>query len=117
MSLQGLLEQHAQTFLMQNWISVPDGFGGIAWEWTDGAPFHAAVSVVSNTEMLIAQQSGAKTIYKLVFDKKIVLEVGDQVRNADTREMYRITSDSRDMFTPDSSPLQLAQCTAEKVTV
>lgn len=109
------IENFFEDFIMQDWTSQSDGFGGIIWTWKDGAQFKAGISMNSSTEMKIAEQQGLKTIFTVVTKKTLELEQGDVIKHKITNELYRITSNSRDMQTPAVAEVEYWQVSAEKV--
>ena len=112
MALEDYLKEK---LVVLDWVSVPDGFGGFVWEWKDGVEFAAGVVKKQDTQMLIAEQSGAKTVYTIVVKASVALENGDRVRRLRDGAVFKITSDSAEMKTPDTSGMKFAQVTAERV--
>lgn len=94
------LEDFFEDFIMQNWQSEPDGFGGIVWTLSDGAPFRAGIATMSSTEAQLAYQAGTKTVYRIAHRKTLELEQDDRVKRVKDGRIYRITSNSTDMTTP-----------------
>lgn len=109
------LEDFFEPFLMQNWTSKSDGFGGVTWETSDGAEFQAGISTVSSAEAKIAEKNGMKTIYTIVTPETMALHQDDQIRRVKDGRVYRVTSDSADMATPKSSSMRFSQVSAEVV--
>lgn len=109
------LEDYFEDFIMQNWISRPDGFGGVEWDVTDGAPFRAGIATANSTEAQIAYRNGLKTIYTIVHPKVLELEQNDRVKRMKDGRIYRITSNSADMATPAVAFNEFSQATAEVV--
>lgn len=107
------LEDFFEDFIMQNWTSAPDGFGGIKWALEDGAHFRAGISTNQSTEAQIAYKSGLKTLYTIVHLPTLTLELNDRVKRVKDGRIYRITSNSADMTTPAVAQAQFAQVTAE----
>lgn len=110
-----MLSDFFEDFILQNWSSKPDGFGGIVWETTDGVVFRAGISTNQSTEAQIAYKSGLKTIYTIVHPATLALEQGDRVRRMKDGQLYRITSNSADMSTPAVAQEQYRQVTAEVI--
>ncbi len=94
----------------------PDGYGGITTVYTDGAAIKCGITTDNSTEAQIAYKSGLKTIYTIVFDKRIALSLNDRVKRVKDGKVFRVTSDSSDMQTPDVSAMQYAQVSAEVVS-
>lgn len=96
-------------------VTRPDGMGGVIEQWTDGAPFRAGISMQSSTEAIIAERNGMKTIYVIVTLPIIELKHDDRVKDVKTGQIYRVTSDGKDMTTPAVADVQYRQATAEVI--
>ena len=110
-----MLSDYFEPFVMQDWKSAPDGFGGLTWELSDGAEFMAGITTNSSNEAQIAMQNGMKTIYTIVHPITLTLEKDDRVKRKKDGRLYRITSNSADMTTPGVAQVQYSQVTAEVV--
>ena len=75
-----MLSDFFEDFIMQNWTSEPDGFGGITWTLSDGAPFRAGIATQNSAEAQLAYQAGTKTVYRIAHRKTLVLEQDDRVK-------------------------------------
>lgn len=104
-------------FAVLDKVSVPDPMGGILYEYQEGAPFLGKEVLDNTTDMRIAQQNGAKAMYTLVVDKKIVLERGQYIRRLDDGADFHITAPTRDMTTPSHAANQFSQATMERVVL
>lgn len=98
-------------------ISAPDSFGGIIYTYQEGAGFTGGPVLDNSADVRIAQQEGAKATYTLVIKKPLELERGQLIRRMKDGANFRITSDSRDMTTPDHSTLQCSQASMERVVL
>lgn len=107
------LNDYFEDFCILDWKSVPDGLGGIRWDVSEGVSFRAGLSTNQSTEARLAYQTGVKVLYTLVVEKHMKLEQGDGVKRLSDGLMLRITSNSRDMQTPEIAQVQYAQVTAE----
>lgn len=104
--------------VMMDKTTKPDPeFGGILTVWKEGAAFRANLVPISNTEIRIAEQQGAKALYTIVTDQKVMLSRGDFVRRVSDKATYRVTADSADMAVPAFSSIRYAQCPAERVVL
>lgn len=110
-----MLSDYFEDFVMQDKSSQPDGFGGIVWTYSDGAPFRAGISTNSTTEAQIAVQNGMKALYTIVHPVALTLRQDDLVKRVKDGRVYRITSNSADMTTPAIAQVQYSQVTAEVV--
>ena len=111
------LSDFLKPFAMQNWISEPDGLGGIIWHWEDGAPFDGGLVLDSSTEMKIAHQNGTRNVYTLTTYATVQFEPGDMVKRLSDGALFRITSHSPDKIAPATAGIQTAEVTCERVEV
>lgn len=98
-------------------VSMPDPMGGILYGYQEGARFHGKAVMDNSADMRIAQQQGAKTVYTLVVDKKIVLSRSQYVRRVEDGLDFEIKTDTRDMTTPAMAENQFSQATMERVVL
>lgn len=111
------LNDYFEDFCILDWKSVPDGLGGVRWEVTEGVAFRGGLSTNQSTQARLAYQTGVKVLYTLVVDEHMQLEQGDGVKRMSDGLMLRITSNSRDMKTPEIAAMQYAQVTAEVLEI
>lgn len=111
------LSDYMKPFVMLNWISEPDGLGGILWRWEDGAPFDGGLVLNTSTEMQLAHQTGSRSLYTLTTYAAIRFEPGDVVKRLEDEAMFRITSFSPDKMAPATSSIQTAEVSCERVEV
>lgn len=104
-------------FAIMDKKSQPDPFGGILYVYTEGAHFFGGAVANNTTEMRIAQQGGAKSIYTLVVDRKVVLARDQIIRRLDDQADFRLMTDTRDMTTPPNAENQFSQATMERVVL
>lgn len=102
-------------FALLDKVSRPDPMGGVIYSYQEGAHFLGGMVKNATTEMVIAEQNGAKSTFTLVVDRKLELERGQIIRRLEDGGNYRITSPTRDMMTPASSALKFSQATMEVV--
>lgn len=95
--------------------TVPDGLGGVDVTYIDGAHFMAGIVAKQNTQAQIAYQQGLKTIYTVVFKPTAGLSFGDRIKRLSDGLMLKITSNARDMTTPERADIQLSQVSAEVI--
>lgn len=114
MALQDYL---STAFVLMDKTSVPDPFGGILYQYKEGARFMGAAVMNNSTEMRIAQQSGAKTVYTLVVDQKIQLERDQIIRRVSDKADFRITTPTADMTTPANAVKRFSQASMERVVL
>ena len=105
-----------EDFQIIDYISKPDGYGGVNWEQAPGAPFRAGIYINSSNEALIAGKVGNKAIFIIQTDINVELEQNDVVlRKADNR-MYRIAGNAFDKTTPKVATEQYREVPAEVIT-
>lgn len=95
--------------------TAPDGFGGVVETWEEGAGIRLGITRNSSTEAQIAYQNGTKELFTLVMLPVLSLSPGDRVKRLKDGKVFRVTSDSRDMTTPEVAQVQFRQCDAEVV--
>ena len=100
--------------VMMDKVSVPDGIGGFAYEWHDGAPFAAAIVKDNTMQARIAEQQGVTELYTITFPRNLPLEYHDVLKRLSDGEIFRATSNARDSETPKTATFQFAQVTAER---
>lgn len=93
---------------------VPDGEGGWVVSWVDGMEFDAAIVLDTTTTARVAEREGMTSIYTITTEKNMGLDFHDVFRRNSDGDVFRVTSDSQDVRTPDRASFQFAQVTAEK---
>lgn len=96
-------------------VTVPDGSGGVYEAWQRGAEFRAGITLKSSTEAMIAEKNGMKAIYVIVTLPVIELHKDDRIMRISTGDIFRVTSNGRDMTTPGVASLKMRQVMAEVV--
>lgn len=105
-----------EDFQIIDYISKPDGHGGVQWQQVPGAPFLAGIYINSSNEAIIAGRVGNKAIFIIQTDLDVELEQNDVVlRKADNR-MYRIAGNAFDKTTPSVAVEQYREVPAEVIT-
>ncbi len=99
-----------------DYISKPDGYGGVNWEQSLGAEFRAGIFMNNSNEAIIAGRLGSKAIFTVQTDINVELEQNDVILRKKDGRMYRITSNAIDMTTPEVAQEQYRECTAEVLT-
>lgn len=93
---------------------VPDGEGGYYTAWVDGAPFKAAIMLDTSTQATIAERQGMARIYRVTTPKNAILGYHDVFRRESDKQVFRVTSDGKDVQTPKNSEITpFSQVTAE----
>lgn len=93
---------------------VPDGEGGWAVAWKDGMSFDAAIVHNTTIQARVAEKDGMTSTFTVTTEKNMGLDFHDVFRRESDGDVFRVTSDSQDVQTPDRASFQFAQVTAEK---
>lgn len=110
------LHDFYEDFQIIDYISKPDGHGGVIWEQMEGAPFRGGIYVNTSNEAIIAGKVGNKAIFVITTDLNVELEQNDVVmRKADGRK-YRIAGNAFDKTTPAVADVQFREVPAEVIS-
>lgn len=109
-----LFESMMEDCTMLDKRSEPDGLGGFTTEWTDGAPFKAAVVKNNSMEAKVAEKQGVTELYQVTVPKGTPLEYHDVFRRESDGAVFRITSNVKDSETPNAATFQFGQASAER---
>lgn len=99
-----------------DYISKPDGLGGVRWEQVPGAPIKAGFFVNSSTEAVLAGRLGNKAIFTIQTGVNVELEQNDVVMRMSDKRMYRVMSNAFDKTTPAVASDQYREVIAEVLT-
>lgn len=116
-----LIEEGMRDCVFLNKQTVDDGYGGQNTEWTEGAHFKAALTFDSSMQAKIGEKQGVTSLFTVKTPKSINLEYHDVfkvlAKTTGTKLpeiILRVTSKNSVETTPDSSTLDLRQCSAEE---
>ena len=109
-----LLSEAFETCVMIDRTTGPDGYGGIAPSWKDGAQFECAITLDSSTQARLASVQGVTSLYTITTRKNINLQYHDVLRRLRDGKIFRVTSDGDDNRTPKSAGLNMRQVSAEE---
>lgn len=112
-----LLDEAMETCAFLNKQVTPDGYGGYATTWADGAMFQAAIVFDTSIEARTAEVQGVTSRYTVTTSKALTLEYHDVFRRISDGKVFRVTSDGDDKYTPKSAGLDMRQVTAEEWTL
>ena len=112
-----LLDEAMETCAFLNKQVTPDGYGGYATSWADGAMFQAAIVFDMSIEARTAEAQGVSSRYTVTTSKALTLEYHDVFRRVSDGKIFRVTSDGDDKKTPASAGLNMRQVTAEDWTL
>ena len=110
----GLIEDFAEQCTVLEKTRVPDGEGGWTVVWKDGMTFRAAIVHNTTVEARVAEKEGMTSTYTVTTERNMGLDFHDVFRRDSDGDIFRVTSDSKDVQTPDVSSFQFAQVSAEK---
>lgn len=109
-----LIDDYAVECVMLDRVTAPDGEGGVIKQWIEGAKFTAAITRESSSQVRIAESQGFKNSYRITSQDNVTLDAGDVFKRVEDGKTFRVTSDSRDSKTPESSTLNINQVFAEE---
>lgn len=93
---------------------VPDGEGGWITDWTEGESFLAAVLPDTSTQTAAAERQGLTRLFRVTTPKSAMLGFHDVFRRESDGQVFRVTSDGKDVQTPEESEITpFSQVTAE----
>ena len=109
-----LLLDAMDDFVILDRITSADGYGGTITTYVEGAEFLGAVDFDTSIDARSASKQGVTSLYTLTTSRAIVLDYHDVVKRIRDGKIFRITSDGKDKFTPQSAGLDMRQVTAEE---
>lgn len=97
---------------------LPDGGGGFYTSWEDGPEFMAVIDLDTSTMAVIAERQGMNKIYRVTTPKNAILSFHDVFRRESDGQIFRATSDGKDVQTPPGSAIPPSSwVTAEEYTL
>lgn len=94
--------------------SISDGEGGFITEYVEGAPFSASIVLDNSTQSRIAQKQGVTSVFTVTTPKNAELSYGDVFRREEDKQIFRVTSNSKDETTPKIASFHFSKVSAEK---
>lgn len=98
-------------FIEKSW--KPDGEGGFATVWSEGAEFYAHARLDKSIQAKIAEKQGVTSLYTITTNKSLTLVKNDVIKRKEDGATFRITSNGTDDKTPNSAGLDMRQVSAE----
>lgn len=92
--------------------SVPDGEGGQHTTWTEGQHFTAAIVRNETAENEVADKRDIRNRYTITTAHD--LKHDDVFKRVSDGEIFRVTSNSKDVQTPSCASFSFKQCYAEE---
>lgn len=99
-----------------DYISKPDGLGGVIWEQVPGALIKAGFIANNSNEAVIAGRLGNRALFTIQTGINVELEQNDVVLRRLDGRMYRIIGNAVDMTTPSVATDQYREVQAEVLT-
>lgn len=93
---------------------LPDGEGGFITTWTDGPMFSAAINHNQTLQAQIAEKQGVTSLYDVVVDINVPLEFHDVFRRLSDGQIFRVTTNAKDVQTPKQASFSFAKVKAEE---
>ena len=109
-----LIDDFKTTCTLLEKTRVPDGEGGWSVAWRDGMQFEAAITNPDTIQSRVAEKEGMTSTYTVTTERNMGLDFHDVFRREKDGDVFRVTSDSQDVQTPDRASFQFAQVSAEK---
>ena len=109
-----LIDDFKTTCTLLEKTRIPDGEGGWTATWKDGMQFEAAIVHNTTIEARVAEKEGMSSTFTVTTERNMGLDFHDVFRRESDGDVFRVTSDSQDVQTPDRASFQFAQVTAEK---
>lgn len=109
-----LLDQAFETFTILDRSTTDDGYGGVISTYKDGAQIQGAIVYGNSGQAQIARALGSTASYTLTVRKNIELDYHTVLRRESDSHIFRLTSNSDDLKTPNGAGLNMRQYTAEE---
>ena len=113
-----LLDDFSHSCIIMDKLTKPDGEGGYATEWREGAEFANYVALDSSLEARQAEAQGVTSVYAGIVRKDVPIEYGSVYKDVMTGAYFRVTSRPEEKQAPASaSPMlqNLKSFTAERL--
>ena len=109
-----LLSDAMEECVILDKTTVSDGYGGFITEYVEGASFQAAITFDTSVQARRAEKEGVTSLYTVTTPRNVALEFYMIFRRTSDGKIFRVTSDGDDKMTPQSTILDMRQCTAEE---
>jgi hypothetical protein len=96
-------------------VRRPDGLGGIAVSWENGATVRAGLFQSGGTSVSLAEAPAYLARCTVLHDRALELHTGDRLRRVRDGAIFRVLGNSADHRAPDHAALSLAQVPAERL--
>lgn len=95
--------------------NVFDGMGGFETKYIEKMSFIGGISTDNASESKIAEKNKPTTTFTLTVTKGVEINYGDLIKDTETENVYKITSDPNDMIISKKSKLNIKSCSLERV--
>ena len=109
-----LYETMMDDCVMMDKVSLPDGIGGLTYEWREGAPFRAAIVKDNTMQAKVAEKEGVTEVYTVTVPKSVPLEFHDVIKRLEDGAIFRVTTNTTDSKTPKVATFRFGQVNAER---
>lgn len=110
-----LLDSAFEDFRVINKAIVDDGYGGSVTTWTEGATVQGVMVYNASGITKIAEAIGSTSMYTFTCRKGQEFDFHDVLRRVRDRKLFRLTSNSDELKTPNSAGLNMLQYQAEEI--
>ena len=111
-----LLTEAFETFIMMDRTSAPDGYGGLAQSWKDGAEFQAAIDLPDSSVQDIADKLTERINCNVITGRSVSLSVNDYIKRKRDNRLFHILQSGEDRGAPAMSTIDARSHKAEIVT-
>ena len=98
-----LLDDFSHSCIIMDKLTKPDGEGGYATEWSEGAEFANFVALDSSLEARQAEAQGVTSVYTGIVRKDVPIEYGSVYKDVATGAYFRVTSRPEEKQAPASA--------------
>lgn len=109
-----LIDEAMEPCIIMDKTTRDDGYGGVVTEYTEGAPFSAAIAFDDSIMARIASAQGVTDLYTVTTRRNIVLRAQDVFKRVSDGKMLQVTSDGDDNATPASASLDMRVVSAKE---
>lgn len=109
--------KRGEDFVLLESESSPDGMGGQIVTWSNGEKFRCLLNKDKSTEAILAEQNGAKSVFKGLVDIALQIEHGDVFKRLSDGSIFRVTSNPADGKTPPIATFRNKMFSAERFTL
>lgn len=94
---------------------VTNGEGGYNETLIEGKSFFGAIATKQNIQVKLAEKEGIKPIFTIMANKENILKFDMVIKRIKTNELFKITSNSKDLESPAISDLNICKVSAERI--